>query len=90
MNEVQVAVTVKFLGLARDLIGLDQKLMTISACPDQVVATVTAMIHGQTTDTDRFAMGIFINGRQIDYLMRNNLQLHDGDVIAVIPVISGG
>jgi molybdopterin converting factor small subunit len=86
MIDAHAKVAVRFCGLARDWAGVGEKTAVVDARPALLPETLAGMMQGRRPAT----MQIFVNGRRIDYLTDNNLRLQDGDLIAIIPTISGG
>ena len=85
----QVHVTVRFLGLAREWAACSQKGLSVVANPEEVAGWVQEMLN-KRGEFSSSPVGIVINGRHINYFTENSILLKDGDIITVIPTISGG
>ena len=92
-------ITIKMLGVAKDVAGRDQETITIPECADVYEALRTLIeIHGQplkdtlfdpVTDTP-IATLILLNGVEIGNLQGLETPLNHGDTLVLLSVTHGG
>ena len=83
---VEVRVRVLYFGQARELSGTSEEIQSLPspAYVDQLIS-VTIKAHPKLQEIRRI-LRVLVNGRSVS----DNLELKDGDRVAIVPPIAGG
>jgi molybdopterin converting factor small subunit len=86
----KVTIKAQFLGSFRETAGKRQAVLEVEPDVRTAIAAIEAIFRLKTAEGQLAPGGVFVNGRHISLLSKEEMLLKDNDIITFMHYVSGG